>query len=222
VPELVAVLSGDRKGVPYLLADLADDAAGLLAGLGIRAAHVVGVSMGGMIAQELAIRHPAAVLSLCSIMSTTGAHDVGQPTAAALAALTAPPGADRAAAIERGLLTWRVLESPAYPRTDDELRATSAAAYDRANHPAGSARQLGAILSSPDRTEQLRTLSVPTQVIHGEADPLIDVSGARATAAAVPDARLLLVPGMGHDLPEPLWDTYIEAIVANAQRADAG
>lgn len=218
LPDLAALFT-DPSRAPYLLEDLAEDAAGLLAGLGIRAAHVVGVSMGGMIVQELAIRHPDAVLSLCSIMSTTGARDVGQPTPEALAALTAAPGADRAGAIERGLRAWRVLESPAYRHSDDQLRETTAAAYDRANRPAGSARQLAAILCSPDRTERLRTLDVPTQVIHGEADPLIDVSGGRATAEAVPGARLLLIPGMGHDLPEELWDTYIEAIVTNAQRA---
>ena len=219
VPDLAALLA-DPTGAPYLLEDLAEDAAGLLAGLGIRAAHVVGVSMGGMIVQELAIRHPDAVLSLCSIMSTTGAHDVGQPTPAALAALTAAPGADREGAIERGLRTWRVLESPAYPCTDEQLREMTAAAYDRANRPAGSARQLAAILCSPDRTERLGAVAVPTQVIHGEADPLIDVSGGKATAAAIPGARLLLLPGMGHDLPEELWDTYVDAIVANAQRAE--
>ena len=219
LPDLAALFT-DPSGAPYLLEDMAEDAAGLLAGLGIGAAHVVGVSMGGMIVQELAIRHPEAVRSLCSIMSTTGAREVGQPTPAALAALTAPPGADREGAIERGLRTWRVLESPAYPHTDEQLRDTTAAAYDRANRPAGSARQLAAILGSPDRTERLRALRVPTQVIHGEADPLVDVSGGRATAAAIPDARLLLLPGMGHDLPEALWDRYVDAIVANAQRAE--
>lgn len=219
VPDLAAVFSGDRGSVPYLLPDLAEDAAGLLAGLGIRAAHVVGASMGGMIAQELAIRHPELVLSLCSIMSTTGSPAVGQPTPAALAALTAAPGTDRAAAIERGVSTWRVLESPAYPRPDDRLRATVAAAYDRAYRPAGAARQLAAIVCAADRTGPLGRLSVPALVIHGEADPLIDVSGGRATAAAIADSRLMLVPGMGHDLPEELWDDFQDAIAANVQRA---
>jgi pimeloyl-ACP methyl ester carboxylesterase len=222
VPEFAAVLSGDRTGVPYLLEDLAEDAAGLLAGLGVEAAHVVGVSMGGMIAQELAIRRPERVLSLCSIMSSTGSYAVGQPTPEAAAALTAPPGVDRDGALARGLRTWQVLQSPAYPKTDEEHLASLAAAYDRAYRPAASARQLGAILASPDRTEQLRTLKVPTQVIHGEADPLIDAGGGRATAEAIPDARLLLIPGMGHDMPEQLWDTYIDAIVANTRRAEQG
>jgi len=220
LPDLAALFA-DPGRAPYLLADMAEDAAGLLAGLGIPAAHVVGASMGGMIAQELAIRHPDLVLSLCSIMSTTGARDVGRPTTAALAALTAPAGADRAGAIARAVRTWRVLESPAYPRSDEQLRAAAASAYDRANHPAGSGRQLAAIVCSPDRTEQLRTLAVPTQVIHGDADPLVDVSGGRATAEAIRGARLLLLPGMGHDLPEELWETFIDAIVANAQRADS-
>jgi pimeloyl-ACP methyl ester carboxylesterase len=216
VPDLAKVFSGDRTGVPYLLEDLAQDAAELLGGLGIPAAHVVGASMGGMIAQELAIRHPELVRSLCSIMSTTGAPAVGQPTPEAAAALTTPPAADREAALERGLRAWRVLESPAYPKTDEQLRATVGAAYDRANRPA---RQLGAILCSPDRTERLRALRVPAQVIHGEADPLIDASGGRATAEAIPDARLLLIPGMGHDLPEELWDSIVAAIADNARRA---
>jgi pimeloyl-ACP methyl ester carboxylesterase len=220
VPDIAAVIGGDRTGVPYLLEDLADDADGLLAGLGVDAAHVVGVSMGGMIVQELAIRHPERVRSLCSIMSTTGSYSVGQPTPEALAALTAPPGVDRDSALARGLRTWQILQSPAYPKTDEEHLATLAAAYDRAYHPAGSARQLGAILASADRTDRLRKLDVPTQVIHGEADPLIDASGGRATAEAIPGARLMLVPGMGHDMPEQLWGAYIDAIVENARRAE--
>ena len=220
VPDMTAVYSGDHSGVPYRLEDLAEDASGLLTGLGVSGAHVVGASMGGMIAQELAIRHPEQVLSLCSIMSTTGASDVGHPSAEALGVLTAPPGTDRESAIARGLRTWRVLESPAYPHTEEQLRTTVGAAYDRANRPAGSARQLAAIIASPDRTERLRKLAVPTQVIHGEADPLVNVSGGQATAEAIPDARLLVVPGMGHDLPAQLWDVYVETIVANILRAD--
>ena len=219
VPDLAAVLGGDLSGVPYLIEDMAEDASALLTGLGVRAAHVVGASLGGMIVQELAIRHPEQVLSLCSIMSTTGAPGVGHPTPEAFAVLTAPPGTDRESVLERGLRAWHVLNSPAYPRTDEQLRVTLGAAYDRAARPAGSARQLAAILGSPDRTERLAALRMPAQVIHGEADPLVDVSGGRATAAAIPDARLLVVPGMGHDLPEQLWDTFVEAITANARRA---
>jgi pimeloyl-ACP methyl ester carboxylesterase len=218
LPDPFAVLGGDRSQVPYVLADMADDAAGLLAALGIGKAHVVGVSMGGMIVQELLLRHPGRLLTACSVMSTTGAPDVGQPTPAAAAALVAPPVKSRAEAIERGVAVWRVLQSPAYPREESVLREQEAAFYDRAYDPAGSVRQLAAILASPDRTERLRAVATPTLVIHGEADPLIDVSGGRATAAAIPDALLRTYPGMGHDLPPQLWESYVDEIVANTKR----
>ena len=219
VPDLGAVLGGDNSQVTYLLADLADDAAGLLTALGINAAHVVGVSMGGMIVQELLLRHPDQLLSACSIMSTTGAADVGQPSPKAAAALLTPAPTNREEAIAKGMASWRVFQSPAYPHTDEYLLEQEAAFYDRAFHPAGSARQLAAILASPDRTAGLKAVSTPTLVIHGEADPLINVSGGRATAAAIPDAELRTYPGMGHDLPPQLWDTYVDEITANAARA---
>lgn len=218
VADPVAVLGGDTSQVPYLLSDLADDTAGLLAALGIESAHLLGVSMGGMVVQELLLRHPERVLSACSVMSTTGAADVGRPTAEAAATLGGPPALEREAAIERGVQTWRVLQSPAYPRSDEQLRTMVAGFYDRDRNPAGSARQLMAILASPDRTPGLRSVAVPTLVIHGEADPLVDVSGGRATAAAVPGALLRTFPGMGHDLPRELWDEFIAEIVANTKR----
>lgn len=218
VADPVAVLGGDTSQVPYVLPDMADDAAGLLAALGIGAAHLVGVSMGGMIVQELLLRHPGLALSACSIMSTTGAPGVGRPTAEGAAALAGPPALERAAAIEHGVQVWRVLQSPAYPRSDEQLRAMETAFYDRDHNPAGSARQLMAILASPDRTPGLHSVAVPTLVIHGEADPLIDVSGGRATAAAVPGSVLRTYPGMGHDLPPELWDEFVDEIVANTKR----
>jgi pimeloyl-ACP methyl ester carboxylesterase len=219
VPDPLAVLGGDTGGVTYLLGDMADDAAGLLTELGIERAHVVGVSMGGMIVQELMLRHPGRLLTACSIMSTTGAPDVGRPSQAAAAVLVAPPARNRQEAIDQGVQVWRVLESPAYPRGAEVQREQEAAFYDRSHHPAGSARQLAAILASPDRTPGLRGLGIPTLVLHGEADPLIDISGGRATAAAIPNAVLRTYPGMGHDLPPELWDSYIEEIVANTKRA---
>jgi pimeloyl-ACP methyl ester carboxylesterase len=218
VPDLGAVFAGDHSQVTYLLADFADDAAGLLTALGIEAAHVVGVSMGGMITQELLLRHPDKVLSACSIMSTTGAPDVGQPAPDALAALLRPAAANREEAIDGGVATWRVLQSPAYPPAEEYLRERQAAFYDRSYHPAGTVRQVAAISASPDRTPGLKAVSTPTLVLHGEADPLVNVSGGRATAAAIPGAELRTYPGMGHDLPRELWDTFVDEIAANAAR----
>jgi pimeloyl-ACP methyl ester carboxylesterase len=218
VPDLGAVLGGDHSQVPYLLADLADDAAGLLTALGIETAHVVGVSMGGMIVQELLLRHPDRLLSACSIMSTTGAADVGMPSPAAAGALLTPPAKDREEAIAKGVASWRILQSPAYPHTDEYLIEQQAASYDRIFHPAGSARQLAAILASPDRTPGLKAVTTPTLVMHGEADPLVDISGGRATAA-IPDSILRTYPGMGHDLPPELWESFVAEITANTARA---
>jgi pimeloyl-ACP methyl ester carboxylesterase len=217
-PDLFAVLGGDTSAVPYLLADMADDASGLLTALGTESAHVVGVSMGGMIVQELLLRCPERILTACSVMSTTGAADVGRPTDAVAGALIGPPARTREEAMDRGVSLWRLLQSPAYPRADAVLRERAAAFYDRSSDPAGSLRQLAAVLASPDRTPGLRNVSVPTLVMHGEADPLIDVSGGHATAAALPNSVLRTFPGMGHDLPPELWDDYVTEIVANTKR----
>ncbi|HET9173201.1 MAG TPA: alpha/beta hydrolase [Actinospica sp.] len=219
VPNVGAVLSGDAADVRYLLADMADDAAGLLEALGIDRAHVVGASMGGMIVQELLLRHPGRLLSACSIMSTTGDPEVGRPSPEAAAALLMPAADTREQAIEQGVATWRILQSPAYPMTEEVIRQKEAAFYDRCHYPQGGTRQLVAILCSPDRTPGLKSVTTPTLVVHGEADPLIDVSGGHATAAAIPDAILRTYPGMGHDLPRELWDSFIDELVANTKRA---
>jgi pimeloyl-ACP methyl ester carboxylesterase len=219
VPNIGAVLSGDASEVTYLLADMADDAAGLLEALGIRAAHVVGASMGGMIVQELLLRHPERLLSACSIMSTTGAADVGHPSPEAAAALLNPPARSREQAIDQGVATWRILQSPAYPMTEPVIRRQEADFYDRCHYPDGGVRQLVAILCSPDRTPALKAVTTPTLVLHGESDPLINVSGGYATAKAIPDSILRTYPGMGHDLPRELWDSFVDEIVANAERA---
>jgi pimeloyl-ACP methyl ester carboxylesterase len=216
VPDVVsAAATGVIPEPAYTLADMADDAAGLLDALGIEQAHVCGVSMGGMIGQTLVVRSPAKVLSLVSIMSTTGDPAVGWQHPEALALLMAPAPSDRDAVIESAVKGAAVIGSTGYPRHDDTIRRLAAASYDRGFHPDGAARQLVAIASAPDRTEALRAVRCPTLVIHGEADPLIDCSGGRATAEAIPGADLWMIPGMGHDLPAELFSPIAERIAAH-------
>ncbi|MEV0595121.1 alpha/beta fold hydrolase [Nonomuraea cavernae] len=195
----------------YVLDDMADDVAGLMDTLGWPAAHVVGASMGGMIAQALAIRHPGRVFSLTSIMSTPG-PGVAQPTDAAGAVLFAPPAPDRETALARALETWAVIGSPGYELDRERIVRLTGLAFDRCYDPAGTARQLAAILVSPDRTVALAGVGVPSLVIHGEDDQLVPLAGGQATAAAIPGATLLTYPGMGHDLPRPLWPDIVGAI----------
>ena len=218
VPDMRAVFAGDVRTVPYRLADLAADTAGLLDALGIDAAHVAGVSMGGMIAQQLTLDFPERVRSLCSIMSTTGDRSVGRPTPEAAAVLRRPAATSRAEAVAGAVDTARLIGSPGFPAPDDEVRRRAEAKVDRAYRPAGTARQYAAILASPDRTARLAGVRVPTVVIHGEQDPLIGVSGGRATAAAIPGAELLVIPGMGHDLPREVWPRLADAIDRTARR----
>lgn len=218
VPDISALMTGGGTS-PYSLTDLADDLAGLLDALDLPAAHIVGASMGGMVAQRFAIDHPTRVLSLTSIMSTTGDRTVGAPTPEAVGALLRPPAPSRELAIESSVAAYRLICSPGFEVTDEQLRDRATAAYDRGYHPAGSARQLAAILTTADRTAELGALTVPTLVVHGAADPLIDSSGGTATAAAIPDAELLMIPGMGHDLPTGAWPQIIEAITRTAKRA---
>jgi pimeloyl-ACP methyl ester carboxylesterase len=214
-PDLMALLVGGSTDPAYLLPDMAGDAAGLLAALGIDSAHVLGVSMGGMIAQSLAIGHPDRVRTLTSIMSTTGDPTVGQPSPEALAALLVPAAVDREAAIEMSVKTWRVIGSPGFPFHEDRIRAAAGAAYDRALHPEGVARQMVAIVASPDRTPDLRNLDVPTLVIHGDSDALVNPSGGKATAEAVPGATLWMIPGMGHSLPLELFEQMAARVAAH-------
>jgi pimeloyl-ACP methyl ester carboxylesterase len=216
-PDFSALLSGDRSSVPYLLADMAEDAAGLLDALDVSAAHVVGVSMGGMIAQNLAIAHPDRVLTLTSIMSTTGDPAVGAPHPEALSVLLSRPPSGREAVIEHDLTNTRVIASPGVPFDEERERRRATASYDRCFCPEGTARQFAAILASPDRTASLRQLGVQTLVVHGADDPLIDASGGRATAAAIPGAALVVIPGMGHDLPVPLWPDLVAHISAHVR-----
>jgi pimeloyl-ACP methyl ester carboxylesterase len=220
LPDIAALFTGtDLSSTPYRIENMADDAAALLATLGIDKVHVVGVSMGGMITQALVINHADLFLSASSIMSTTGDRTVGAPTGEAMTALLRPVATSREEAIQASVEGSLVIGSPGYPTDERILRERAAAAYDRSYCPEGTARQLGAILGSPDRTEGLHGVGIPFLVVHGEADPLVTLSGGEATAAAVPGSRLLTIPGMGHDLPEALWGTVTDAIVANTELA---
>jgi pimeloyl-ACP methyl ester carboxylesterase len=218
-PDITALFTGDASSAPYLVEDMADDAAGLLSELGLPKVHVVGASLGGMITQALAIHHQDRFLSVCSIMSTTGNRAVGAPTGEAIAALLRPVASSREEAIEASVAGSKVIGSPGYPADEAILRSRAAAAYDRSYCPEGTARQLAAVLASPDRTEGLRGVQLPFLVLHGEADPLVTISGGQATAEAVPDAKLITYPAVGHDLPELLWPDFSDAIVANAELA---
>lgn len=209
--ELGDVMAGN-VAPPYSMSDMAADAAGLLDALGIASAHIVGASMGGMIAQTLAIDFPAKTRTLTSIMSTTGDLAVGQPSPEALAALLGPPPASRDEAIERSVQSAKVIGSPGFDFDESAIRGYAASSYDRAFHPAGMLRQTAAIVTQPDRTSDLQSLRMPTLVIHGADDPLVDVSGGRATADAVSGATLKIVPGMGHDLPPALYGEIVDSL----------
>ncbi len=219
LPKRSDMLVGRRATAPYLLTDMAADTAGLMDHLGVESAHVAGVSMGGMIAQTLAIERPERVRSLVSMMSTTGSRWVGAPTFKAFGLMLARFPRDRDAYVERAVTTFGVIGSPAFPMDPQRVRELAGAMYDRSHSPAGILRQMHAITASGNRTAALRRLRLPVTVIHGTRDPLIRPSGGRATARAIPGARLRLIEGMGHDLPEKLWPTFVEEIANTAARA---
>jgi pimeloyl-ACP methyl ester carboxylesterase len=221
VPNPLQLMAGDYSTASYTLDDMGDDTAGLLDALDIGAAHVVGVSMGGMIGQTLACRHPERVLSLTSIMSSTGSRETGQPKPEVLMAMITPVPSDRDGYLDATVNMFKLIGSPAYPPDEAELRALIGASYDRSYYPAGFLRQLAAIAASGDRSGAISSIAAPTLVIHGEDDPLITLSGGEATAAAIPGSKLVKIPGMGHDLPPQLWPQFVDAIVENAERAGA-
>jgi pimeloyl-ACP methyl ester carboxylesterase len=209
------------RPVLYTLSDMAADAAGLLRELGLAPAHIVGVSMGGMIAQMVAAEHPESVRSLVSIMSTTGNRWKGQPAFGVYRYLLGQAPDDRHGYVEYMAGLFKAIGSQGLPQDTERVRDAMARSYDRGHDPAGPGRQLGAIIASGDRTAELARISAPTLVIHGSKDRMVALSGGKATAQAIPGARLTVIEGMGHDLPEAAWPQLIPAIADHAHAADS-
>ncbi len=220
-PNMAAALAGDPSSASYTLSDMAADAVGLLEALGLDSAHLVGASMGGYIAQTIAIEHPRRVRSLTSMMSTTGDPTVGQPHAEAMRVLFGPPPTTREEIVRRTLEVVRVTGSPGFAPDLEAVADRAGRAFDRAFDPLGMTRQAVAVLASGDRTPRLRSIDVPALVVHGADDRLTDVSGGRATAAAIPGAELVVIDGMGHDLPRELWPQLATRIAELVRRAEA-
>lgn len=225
VPDIMRAIEAKMKGEvinpPYTIEDMAADSIGLLDALGIEKAHICGMSMGGMIAQTIALKYPKRVLSLISIYSRTGDPEEPQPKPEAMQTLLAPPPEDRQAYIEFGTKLFNTISGPGFPYDEQWLLNHVAKAYDRAYCPEGSARQLVAIIAQNNRRPALEALSTPTLVIHGADDPLVRVECGRNTAAAIPDAKLMIIDGMGHDLPHGgAWPQIIDAIGDHMHKVD--
>ena len=219
-PTVGQLLRRSRRAAAYTLSDMAADGVVVLDALGVEGAHVVGASMGGMIAQMLAVEHPARVRSLVSIMSTTGGRLVGQPSPRLYPVLLRRAPRDRNAYVEHVVRVLRAIGSPRLNDQDlDDVRTLAALSHDRGIDPAGPGRQIAAIIASGDRTRALRSIRCPTLVIHGDKDRLVPISGGKATARAIPGARLMVIKGMGHDMPRWAWPQVIDGIAANAARA---
>lgn len=221
LPDLMALFEGRDPNISYQLSDMAADAAGLIEALGFESVHVVGISMGGMIAQQLTIDYPDRVRSLTSVMSTTGNPLVGQPSKEAAEALLQLNATTREEAVQMAETLASIIGSPGFPPDRERTRRLAEVAWDRCHEPTGMWRQGGAILAAPDRTAALASVAVPTLVVHGTADPLVHPSGGQATAEAVPGAKLVVIEGLGHDLPAPVWDQLLDEIDALCRRAEA-
>ena len=220
VPDVLAMMQAQEQGEaiqpPYTLRDMADDVVGLLDTLEIESAHVVGISMGGMIAQTMAIHHPDRLRTLTSIMSSTGNPDLPPPRPEAVAILVTPAPTDREGYVESAVKTWRVLDGPGFPFDEERTRERAGRAFDRGLSPEGTMRQLAAIMASGSRKEALQSVAVPTLVIHGDADPLVPVECGIDTANSVPGAELLIIEGMGHSLPPGATPRVVGAITRHA------
>jgi pimeloyl-ACP methyl ester carboxylesterase len=219
MPKTREIITRRIRRPPYLLADMADDGLGLLEELGIERAHVVGASMGGMIGQTMAARHPDRVLSLVSIMSSTGSRWSGQPAPRIIPVFLQRPASSKEDYQERIVKAFKLIGSPGFERDDDELRELAGVSWDRGVDPTGFGRQLGAVIASGHRLADLKQIRVPTLVIHGKSDRLIRPSGGRATARAIPGAKLDLIDGMGHDLPRGVWPRILDGIEQTTARA---
>ncbi|ROR92304.1 alpha/beta fold hydrolase [Nocardioides aurantiacus] len=219
--QLVQAFLGRPVRAPYTVSDMAGDAVGLMDHLGWDSAHVVGVSMGGMIVQTLAVEHPGRVRSMTSVMSTLGRRTVGWQHPSLLPMLLSPRGSGKEAYADTSAKMWNLIGSPHFPVSEERLRERAAETFDRGVSTSGVMRQMLAIVSQPDRSRSLRRLTMPVAVLHGSADKMVHVSGGRATARAVPGAELLVVEGMGHDLPPQLFDTFADLVRRTADRAPA-
>jgi len=224
VPDVMGLvaqmMAGEKAEAPYITDDMAADVIGLMDVLEIDRAHVMGISMGGMIAQVVAAQNPDRVLSLASIMSSSGAPGLPSATPEAQSMMiTPPPSTDRETVVRHSVEGHRVIESPAHPEPDDFLFEIFGYGFDRCYYPEGAARQMAAIIAGGDRSGLLKTITVPSLVIHGDADPLVPLACGQDTAEKIPGATLEVIEGMGHDVPRALMPTWIELIVANAGRA---
>ena len=212
IPDMMAAMEGKPIRTAYSLEDMADDAVGLLDALGIGKAHICGASMGGMIAQVIAYRYPERVLTLTSIMSSTGNPELPQMKPEVLAAVFKPIPEERQAFIEHNVNLWRMLWSPGFPFDEERLRSVIAATYDRSYYPQGMVRQSAAVLVHGYRRSEIASIAAPTLVIHGDGDPLMSVEGGKETAQLIEGAKLRIIAGMGHDMPKETWPILVDAI----------